>query len=174
MFGRGTKYDALIKEGWLRKEGAKVKNWKIRLFRLYPKRLEYYKKAPFTGTLVRITAQTICLIFYLILYKLFVHQVLRGSIEFHSMSTVEAVEGAIKGNDNLFMITRPDRRLFITTKNEEERKEWIEAIASALRELKAETTESTGFIFRTPKQLQIISYPQQGTVKIWRLNTPHR
>ena len=89
-------------------------------------------------------------------------------------SDLEAVEGAIKGNDNLFMITRPDRRLFITTKNEEERKEWIEAIASALRELKAETTESTGFIFRTPKQLQIISYPQQGTVKIWRLNTPHR
>lgn len=43
----------LLKEGWLNKEGAKVKNWKKRYYKLYPTRIEYYKKTiPFTDSMV--------------------------------------------------------------------------------------------------------------------------
>jgi len=59
-------HSVLLKEGWLKKEGANVKSWKQRYFKLYANRLEYYRNRHVIGPMVPlIFTHALCFLLFL-------------------------------------------------------------------------------------------------------------
>lgn len=95
-----------IKEGYLSKKGAVVKNWKKRYFKLDTFRLAYYEKYNDKEPLKVINS--------------------------YEVTDVKASQSTDNNREHMFEVVTPTRTFLIQGKTEEEMHSWIDAIKSAL------------------------------------------
>ena len=102
--------DALrpVREGWLVKQGSKVKNWKRRYFVQYRTELAYFDKlgGNFKG-------------------NIFLKHVLPGSLE--------PLDNSVFGKDNVFKLEITDRTFYMQAVSEQDRQVWLHALAQAVQ-----------------------------------------